>query len=291
MSRLSAFGKGRARQGRPHLPRNLTLGGLPAVVLVGMAAIVAGCGGLQAGSGPIFLEMVEYDHYFFDDLASTGDSREMSSDAVKAEIERLATPSWRIARANLIAAGRGAIPRLIANIDRPEPTHVSLRPVPGPTMPEARSTWTLGQVSYSVLRDLVGDYGNFAGPTLPPPEKAAWEEWWRTNRKKAAFYTTEGTIPPHVRKQKNAIVAEAEDRYPGIDPVMRKRLAKHAERERAKEQALREREQKLLEKKRLIAAKQAERARISAERARKAEEAREAEAAARAEDAGEGTPE
>ncbi|MHC5057433.1 MAG: hypothetical protein ACYTKD_22390 [Planctomycetota bacterium] len=257
MSRLSAFAKGR---------------GAPAVALFGAAAVLAGCGGTRTAGGPLFLEMVEYDHYFFDDLAST----EGRSEAVKEEIERLATTSWRAARANIIEAGKDAIPRLIANMDRPELTHIPLRPVPGPTMPEARPTWTLGQVSYSVLRDLVGDYGNFKGAKLPPPEKAVWEGWWQKNKKGFVAYTKEGTIPPHVRKQKEAIVTEIEDRYRSVEPALAKMLEKRAAREQAKEQALREREQRLLEKKRQVDLKRAERAELAAEKLRKATEAREA---------------
>jgi len=251
-------------------------GRLPVAGLVGVIAVAAGCGGPKGASGPLFLEMVEYDHYFFDDLASRSESDEARSDAIMAEIERLATPSWRLARANIIAAGKDSIPRLIANMDRADPTHVPLRPVPGPTMPEARSTWTLGQVCYSVLRDLVGDYGSsFKNTRLLPPKKTTWEEWWRRNRKKVVLYTEMGTIPAHVRKQKEAVVSETDKRYPNVDAIMAKTLEKRAARAQAKEEALRAREQKRLEEKRRIEAKQAARARASAERARKAKEAAE----------------
>ncbi len=200
MSRLSAFGKRRA------------FGLLRVAGLVGVVAVVAGCGGPMLTDAPTFLEPLEYDHYFFDDLASTEISSKARAEVIKAEIERLAAPSWRIAAANIIATGKDAIPALIANADRPEPSHVSLRPVPGHGTPESRATWTLGQVVCSVLGDLVGDYGNFDGSRLPSADKAAWEEWWRANRKKIVVYTTEGTIPSHVRKQKKAVIAEMQER-------------------------------------------------------------------------------
>ena len=267
MSRLSASAHGRAAH---------VLGRLPVAGLVGVVAVAAGCGGSQSASGPLFLEMVEYDHYFFDDLASKTESDEARSDAIKAEIERLATQSWRLARANIIVAGKDSIPRLIANMDRSDPTHVPLRPVPGPTMPEARATWTLGQVCYSVLSDLVGDYGSsFKDARLLPPRKAAWEEWWRRNQKKVVLYTEMGTIPAHVRKQKEAVVAENDKRYPDVDAALAKTLEKRTARAKAKEDALRAREQKRLEEKKRIEAKQAARSRAAAERARAAEAAAE----------------
>jgi hypothetical protein len=255
-------------------------GRLPVAGLVGVVAVAAGCGGSKTASGPLFLEMVEYDHYFFDDLASKTESEEARSDAIKAEIERLATQSWRLARANIIAAGKDSIPRLIANIDRADPTHVPLRPVPGPTMPEARETWTLGQVCYAVLTDLVGDYGSsFKNAKLLPPRKAVWEEWWRRNQKKVVLYTEMGTIPAHVRKQKEAVVAENDKRYPDIDVIVAKTLEKRTARAKAREEALKAREQKRLEEKKRIQAKQAARSRASAKKARIAKEAASEESA------------
>ena len=243
MRRLSAFGKGRL------------FGGLPVAGFVAAAAVVAGCGGRKDALGPVFLEMVEYDHYFFDDPESAADSPKVTPDAIKAEIERLAAPAWRVARANIITKGADAIPWLIANLDRPEPSHVSLRPVPGHTMPESRETWTLGQVVHSVLLDLIGNYGSLEGCALPPCEKAAWEAWWRANRKKIRIYTIEGTIPAHVRKQKKEQEAAAEKRYPDLDAAVARTLEKRAVRERAREKALREREQELLEKRRQVEAR------------------------------------
>jgi hypothetical protein len=255
-------------------------GRLPVAGLVGVVAVAAGCGGSKTASGPLFLEMVEYDHYFFDDLASKTESEEARSDAIKAEIERLATQSWRLARANIIAAGKDSIPRLIANIDRADPTHVPLRPVPGPTMPEARETWTLGQVCYAVLTDLVGDYGSsFKNAKLLPPRKAVWEEWWRRNQKKVVLYTEMGTIPAHVRKQKEAVVAENDKRYPDIDVIVAKTLEKRTARAKAREEALKAREQKRLEEKKRTQAKQAARSRASAKKARIAKEAASEESA------------
>jgi hypothetical protein len=243
MSRLSAFGKGRA------------FGLLSVAGLVGMVAFVAGCGGSKITTGPVFLEMVEYDHYFFDDPAPTERASRAHAKVIKAEVERLATQSWRIARANLIKAGKDAIPTLIENIERPELTHVALRPVPGPTAPESRGSWTLGQVVHSVLRDLAGNYGNFEGSRLPAADKAAWGAWWRANKRKVAIYTTEGTIPAHVRKQKKAAVAAMVERYPSLDGTVNKMLEKRAAKEREKEAALQAREAELLEKKRKIEAK------------------------------------
>ena len=237
MRRLSAFGMGRL------------FGGLPVAAFAGVVAVVAGCGGPKVSMEPVFLEMVEYDHYFFDDPSSATESRRADADAIKAEIERLAAPAWRVARANLIKEGADAIPWLIANVDRPEPSHVSLRPVPGPTTPEPRGSWTLGQVVHSVLLDLVGDYGSFEGSDLPPCDKVAWKAWWRANRN-IQIYTTEGTVPSHVRKQKQAEAAAAEKRYPDLDATVAKTLEKRAAREREKEKALQEREQRLLEEKR-----------------------------------------
>jgi hypothetical protein len=243
MNRLSAFGKRR------------TFGGLPVAGLVGVIAVVAGCGGPKVTSGPTFLDMVEYDHYFFDDPATTKSSVKVHPDVIKAEIERLAAPSWQIARANILAAGKDAIPILIANADRPEPTHVSLRPAPGHSMPEARATWTLGQVTCSVLGDMVGNYGSFDGTRLPSANKAAWEQWWRANRKKIAVYTEEGTVPAHVRKQKKKVVAATAERYPSLDSDMSKMLKKRAARQRAKLKALRASELKQLEQRRKAQAK------------------------------------
>ena len=238
MRRLSSLGKARL------------FGRLPVAGVVGLVAVVSGCGGPKESLGPVFLEMAEYDHYFFDDPLSATESRKANREAIKAEIERLAAPAWRVARANLIKEGADAIPWLIANVDRPEPSHVSLRPVPGHTTPEARGAWTLGQVVHSVLLDMVGDYGSFEGSDLPLCEKAAWEAWWRANRKSIRIYTTEGTIPSHVRKQKKVEAAATAKRFPDLDAALARTLEKRAARERAKEKALREREQKLLEKKR-----------------------------------------
>jgi len=235
MSRLSAFGKARF------------LGGLP---VAGLVAVAAGCGGAIVAGGPVYLEAVEYDHYFYDDARSVGKTDIASAEALSNEIERLATTSWRIARANLIAAGKDAVPLLIANLDRPERTHVSLRPVPGPTTPEPHASWTLGQVAGSVLTELVGDYGNAAGSDLPPVDKQGWEAWWRANRRNFVAYTAEGAVPQHVREQKAAEQAKMQEKYPDLDATVKKMLEKRAAREREKEKALRAREIMLLEKKR-----------------------------------------
>ncbi len=270
MSRLPACGERRAAR---------AFGGLPAAGLAGAVAVLAGCGGPKTGERSGFRAIAEYDHYFFKNPASTESSPEVRSEAIKAEVERLATPSWRIARANIIAAGKDAIPWLIASVDSAEPTHVSLRPVPGPTMPEPRGSWTLGQVSYSVLRDLVGGYGNFDGTMLPPRSKAAWEKWWGASKKGLVTYTAKGTIPSHVHKQKEKAAKDREERYPDVDAIVKKMQAKRAEREQRREQAAKQREQDRLEKNKVIEARKAEKARLDAEKARKTREA--AEAAAR----------
>jgi hypothetical protein len=230
--------------------------GRAAILLV---VVAAGCGKearlVEANIAPD----AGYDHHFY----SEPDSTETPSKELLAEtIERLAGPAWAQARDELVSYGRPAVVALIENLDRTEPTQVTVRTLPGHSIPERTLTWPLGRVVYAVLLDFIGSYSTYDG-RLPPSDKAAWEDWWRRNRKAIDLRNAAQCAPEYVLTQLDAIRQARSTRYST-------KLAKAVKRaeaiKRQKEEAKRAKE----EAKRL---KAEERAKAKAEAQRQKEEA------------------
>ncbi len=233
-------------------------------------ALVAGCSGGPEQTDRAFNmpRKARYDHYFFPAPKPEELTMEERDSRIKAEVERLATPSWEMARDELFKLGKDVIPWLIANMDRSDSTHVGIRPRPGPTVPEMKPTWSLGQVAYAVLLDFVGNYTDRRAAGLPPLDKIAWEKWWADNSGGIVVYSELGTVPAYVRKQLEDARRELAGRFTARGPVGKHGRVRDIEKERAaRKQAERERERRLEARKAKAAV--ARRTRREAEKAKR----------------------
>lgn len=188
--------------------------------LVAPVAMIAGCGGGPQAKGfmPIS-DQASTDYHFFSAPGLEEVSKGERAGLIDREIERLGSASWESARDRLFTLGKEAIPRLIANIERTEPTQVGVRLVPGPAVPEVNDTWNFGQLVYAVLVEFVGGYTDFEGSRLPPLEKRRWEEWWVRNKKGLVVYSELNVVPKYVRKQHDAMRKDLASRFPRIKPI------------------------------------------------------------------------
>jgi len=96
------------------------------------------------------------------------------------QVKRLAGPGWREARKTLVAMGKDSIPVLIQALDRDEEAHHEFKPRQGPQSHVEPRVFTLGDMAYDVLRDIVMHYSNFRGE-IPPLSRTRWERWWDSN--------------------------------------------------------------------------------------------------------------
>ena len=97
------------------------------------------------------------------------------------QVKRLAGPGWKEAHQTLVAMGKDSIPVLIAALDRTDPCHHEIKPRFGPEAFLPKKVFTLGEMAYEVLVDIVAHYSNYSGP-IPPRDRARWERWWASNR-------------------------------------------------------------------------------------------------------------
>jgi hypothetical protein len=165
-----------------------------------------------------------YDHYFYVGAPGPEDMTETERlQRIDNEIERLASPAWEMARENLFKLGRHAIDRLILNLDRTEVSSASVRPVPGPTLPEQQQTWPMGYVVYTVLVDFIGGYSNYVGTDLPGFNKRDWRDWWSDNSGDIVVYEAESTAPHYVRVQLAEAREALSSRFATISAAARER--------------------------------------------------------------------
>ena len=222
---------------------------MPLAALLAVVALVAGCGQTKVVlESEGVAETASYDHYFFD-VPPADDPASRRSEFIKSEIERLATSSWEGAWVNIIRAGKESIPWLVANIDRKDETHVSIRAVPGPALPRSTGAWNLGQVVYAVLIDLVASYGNLEGTSLPPLEKSAWERWWNRNKKDLVIHTDVGSVPGYVLKQQQEVLKVLAHRFPDFEVEAARRFHDLAKERAEAQRRAEERARRLEERK------------------------------------------
>jgi hypothetical protein len=93
------------------------------------------------------------------------------------QIERLSGPGWRNAREALISMGKDSIPALIGALERGEPSQAEIKPRFGAEVRNPKDVYTMGELAYSVLLDIVQHYSSFKGQ-LPGRDKAKWDAWW-----------------------------------------------------------------------------------------------------------------
>ena len=104
---------------------------------------------------------------------------------LQVEIDRLKTAGWREAEIALIRYGKEAIPPLIDLLDSNEGSQAVIKPI-GREVRTKSLAYTVGQVAYHVLVDIVGHRTNWK-KELPPFDKEAWEDWWRRNESRITF--------------------------------------------------------------------------------------------------------
>jgi hypothetical protein len=250
-------------------------------------AFLSGCGG-GGRSGQVFISpQADYDYYFY---AEVGDEKKPNREEILEVIDRLAGPGWATARKEILAYGKPAIHELIECLDRTEPTQVTVRALPGHSVPERMLTWPLGSVVYSVLVDFIGGYSDYDG-ALPPADKAEWQRWWHRNHKNLDVRTEMHKAPDYVRQQMEAARIARSTRFTRKISEATKRKqkerARKAEesRKREEEKRMRRAEQErkrreardtaMKEKAEAVAAKQ----KAAAEKAAARKAAKEAEAA------------
>ena len=250
------------------------------VVLAAAVFSLAGCGG-GGGGGRLGGPPAASDHYFFVGVPEPEDLTEIQRrKRIDEEIERLASPAWRTARKNLFRLGKPAVDRLILNLERTEVSSASLRPVPGPTLPEPTQTWSLGHVVYTVLIDFISNYTSHEGTDLPGFDRKDWRDWWARNAKGIRVYAPENTAPEYVRVQLAEAREAMSSRYQTVvakaKSVEEKRKAK-LKKERAEQGARLEKKARKAEERRAKRSEEEPKAKPKRGRKKVEEEAKEAE--------------
>jgi hypothetical protein len=166
-----------------------------------VAALASGCGeGGPAVRVPDFAAPRDFDvHFYAPTPARASATAGAPAEGLGEEIERLAGPAWATARERLLLAGKDAVPGLIKNMDRTEPSFAALSAAPGPQVAEVGESATLGRVAYSVLLTMMANYSTYKGGDLPPFDKTTWVEWWAANSRTIEIRVPEETVPRHVR--------------------------------------------------------------------------------------------
>ena len=125
---------------------------------------------------------------FGDQLLAAPSRPEKQKDIyLQVELDRLETAGWREAELALIGYGKKAIPPLIELLDSTKESQAVIKPL-GREVRTRSLTYTVGQVAYHVLMDIIGHRAGYEGE-LPPFKKTAWEDWWRENGSRIAFRT------------------------------------------------------------------------------------------------------
>ena len=106
---------------------------------------------------------------------------------------RLSGPGWRQARGTLVSLGKDSIPILIVALDKDKPVYREHKPRYGAQTDGASVPFTLKEVAYEVLVDIVMHYSSFKGQ-LPELNKAKWERWWNANGSGLVVQGTKRTI-------------------------------------------------------------------------------------------------
>ena len=150
-----------------------------------VAISLSGCGGIAQKEVRQAYDVVE--------LAET--DRDMAFEMLKPEerltpwerqvilafqVKRLGGAGWREAHQTLVAMGKDSIPILIQALDRKDPVHHELKPRYGAQSHQPKRVFTLGEMAYQVLVDIVGHYSNYKGP-VPSHSRPQWERWWASN--------------------------------------------------------------------------------------------------------------
>jgi len=146
------------------------------------AAAVAGCGTAAKKEVSVSTDVVPLDPA---DRSMVYDfrkpPREMSPRDTEMtlafQIERLSGAGWKNARESLVSMGKPAIPALIGALDRGEPTQAEVKPRFGAEVRSPKDVYTVGELAYTILLDIVQHYSDFKG-NLPERDKAKWDAWW-----------------------------------------------------------------------------------------------------------------
>ena len=165
--------------------------GAGAVVVVGF--LVAGCGG---GSGQAALEgsnlafsrspveSLIYGRGYENPYAGMSTEEKRLRAAI--EVEHLMKEEWKRASDNLMLIGREAVAPLIAVLDSKEETFATSKPYPGLQIGKPGHRFLLGDVAFSILRDIFQHASDYKGD-LPGKDKGAWEKWWEANQNRIVF--------------------------------------------------------------------------------------------------------
>ncbi len=159
----------------------------------GAAALVfvLGCQGAETGPVPeprIELSRKLMGAVFGDELLTAGREPMRQTDLyLQVELDRLKTAGWQEGELALIRYGKAAIPPLIQLLDSKEESQAAIKPL-GREVRTRSLTYTVGQVAYHVLMDIIGHRTNHRGE-LPPLDKKAWEDWWERTGSGLVFRT------------------------------------------------------------------------------------------------------
>lgn len=115
-------------------------------------------------------------------------TREELDKFVQLQVQRLHTASWQLAWLNLRRCGHYAVAALIAGLEDTVEASLTATALPGTVTPGERVFLTRGEVAYAVLREIIGEYSDYAGQ-MPPYSKAAWETWWAANHRRIRVRT------------------------------------------------------------------------------------------------------
>ena len=151
---------------------------------------VLGCG---APMGPIPEYRLEISKrlmgtVFADQLLTPPSAPERRRDLyLQVELDRLKTAGWQEGELALIDYGKKAIPPLIELLDSNEESQAAIKPL-GREVRTRSLTYTVGQVAYHVLVDIIGHRAGYEGE-LPRFDKQAWIDWWKRNESRITFPT------------------------------------------------------------------------------------------------------
>jgi hypothetical protein len=242
-------------------PSTLRIAGMALAV----GAALAGCGGSNLEAYLQIAPNADYDHYFYDIPKTDAALNAM----IDRNIERLAGPSWERAKEYLFSSGKPAILRLIANLERTEPTHLGLISQPGRAVPEKALEWKLGDVVYSVLVEFIGSYTDYSSEEMGPiPSKdiGEWDKWYSKRQRDLNVKQPIDTAPKYVREQFREVELALKSRFVDV-----RDQAKKAEDKAAKNRKAQQKKQKKIEQDRKARA-EAHRKKVQAEAAAKEKE-------------------
>ncbi len=168
------------------------------ILAAGLVALLAGCQTKAEKQVDRAYEVVQLDdagRMMAYDLMQAGrdiDPKERQF-ILAFQVDRLSGPGWRQAHDTLVSLGKDSIPILIVALDKDKKVYREHKPRYGAQADGASVPFTLKEVAYQVLVDIVMHYSSYKGQ-IPDLNKAKWERWWDANGSGLTVQGTKRTI-------------------------------------------------------------------------------------------------